>query len=75
MGHVCYSTHFNSTYSKIFINVAETQLFLVKMAKNDLSEVIMEVNDLQFQIFLKKSIDTIKIHLVFKFEYSRWSGG
>ena len=57
------------------IIVAEIQLFLAKTAKNDLSEDITEVNDLQFQNFQKIRIDPIKVHLVSNFELSRWSGG
>ena len=56
------------------INVAEIQLSQRKVAKNDLSEVITEVNDLRFQIFQKIRIDPIKIYLVSKNELPRWSG-
>ena len=77
-GLLCYLTHCDresQNLQKISINGAKIQNYMAKMAKNDLSEVITEVNDLRSQIFKKISIDPIKTHLVSKDEPSRWSGG
>ena len=55
--------------------MAEIQFYLSKMAKNDLLEVMTEVNDLKFKKFQKMHVDTIKIRTVSKNEPPKWYGG